>query len=118
MYIYMYIFRTCSRDKYCASHFRCRVILYAFVAVIVLQVGHCVLRWHVGFVICIVVGVLCMYLCRLEVLATHIWFVSFYVGFGVLLAHFAVWQLCGVRYCVGALCFVLLRVVIATVICI
>ena len=59
-----------------------------------------------------------MYFRRLEVLATHIWFVSFYVGFGVLLAQLAVWPLCGVRYCVGALCFVLLRVVIATVICI
>ena len=118
MCIYMYIFRTCSSDSYCASHFRFGVILYAFVAIIVLQVGHCVLRWHVRFVTCIVVCVLCMYLCRLKVLATHTLFVSFYVGFGVLLAQLAVWQLCGVRYCVGALCFVLLRVVIATAICI
>ena len=36
----------------------------------------------------------------------------------MLLAQLAVWQSCGVRYCVGALCFVLSRVVIAIVICI
>ena len=118
MCIYMYIFRMCSRGSSCANYLCFRVILYAFVAVIVLQIDPCVFRWHARFVICIVVGVLCMYLCRLEVLATHIWFVSFYVGFGVLLVQLAVWQLSGVRYCVGALCFVLLRVVIATVICI
>ena len=94
-------FRTCICDGYYANHFCFCVTLSAFVAAIVLQIDTCVLRWHVRSVICIVVCVLCMYVCRLKVLAMHALFVSFYVSFGVLLAQLAVWQSCGVRYCVG-----------------
>ena len=117
MCIYMYIFRMCSRGSSCANYLCFRVILYAFVAVIVLQIDPCVFRWHARFVICIVVSVLCIYLCRLGILATHALFVSFlsvslcclcslrfgiHVGFGIVSVH----------------CVLFLLFVIATVICI
>ena len=79
MCIYMF-FCTCSPDSYCANHFGFGVILYVCVAVIVLQIDPCVFRWHVRFVMCIVVSVLCMYLCRLKVLATHTLFCLLYTS--------------------------------------
>ena len=94
------------------NHFVFVFVFSVVVAVIVLQVYLCVasvvgyiFRWHIRFV-SIVVGVECMDLCRLNVLAKLIGLVSFYVGFGVLLTQLAVWQSCGGRCCVGTLCFV------------
>ena len=40
---------------------------------------------------------------------------SLYGGFGMLLVQLAVWQSCGVRYCVGALRFVFLQLLFAFV---
>ena len=119
MCVCMYIFRTCSRDSYCANHFCFRFISHVFVAIVVFQIGPCVFRWHVRFVICIVVDVLCMYLCRLEAVASHILFVSFYVafvgclhnlrfgshvGFGIVSVH-----------CVLVFCFLALQLLFAFV---
>ena len=109
MCIYMYIFRTCSRESYCANYLPYRVYLIRFCSSHIFTNGSQHFRWHVSFVTCIVACDLRTDLCQLEVLAKHILFASFYVGFGVLLVQPVVWQAYGVRYWVGALCFVFLK---------
>ena len=78
MCVGMYIFRTFGRASYCVNHFVFVFVVSVVVAVIVLQFYLCVanvvgyiFRWHFRFV-SIVVGVECMDLCRLDVLAERI----------------------------------------------